>query len=116
MPTLGIYTLPSQRVPQKILKKSISLYYDNDAQEVMNIASMIASENGFKVKKTDLANLYNEKMTSSSKEENQEEDELELCDFCRPQGCPRCMKCLLGGNNRKIVKFGPNNNIHGFNN
>ena len=27
MPTLGVDTLPSQRVPQKILKKSISLYY-----------------------------------------------------------------------------------------
>ena len=27
MPTWGIDTLPSQRVPQKILKKRISLYY-----------------------------------------------------------------------------------------
>ena len=27
MPTWGLDTLPSQRVPQKILKKSISLYY-----------------------------------------------------------------------------------------
>ena len=27
MPTWGVDTLPSQRVPQKILKKSISLYY-----------------------------------------------------------------------------------------
>ena len=26
-PTWGVDTLPSQRVPQKILKKSISLYY-----------------------------------------------------------------------------------------
>ena len=27
MPTWGVNTLPNQRAPQKILKKSISLYY-----------------------------------------------------------------------------------------
>ena len=32
MTTLGVDTLPSQRVPYKILKKSISLYYTSEAK------------------------------------------------------------------------------------
>ena len=38
MPTLGVDTLPSQRVPQKILKKSISLYY-TAASLICSVAS-----------------------------------------------------------------------------
>mmetsp|Transcript_70183 Transcript_70183/g.150294 ORF Transcript_70183/g.150294 Transcript_70183/m.150294 type:complete len:865 (+) Transcript_70183:46-2640(+) len=47
-----------------------------------------------------------------AQEEEEDSGPTELCDFCKPFGYPRCMKCLLGRGGKKILNHG--GNIHGF--
>lgn len=49
-------------------------------------------------------------------EQDEIQEATELCAFCKSHERASCLKCLLGGSSKKIVRFGENGNIHGFGN
>eukprot|EP00434_Breviolum_minutum_P003120 symbB.v1.2.002746.t1/scaffold146.1/size298692/27 len=49
---------------------------------------------------------------SESQKEDEEDTSIELCDFCKKENKPCCMKCLLGRSSKKVAQI--RGNIHGF--
>jgi hypothetical protein len=58
--------------------------------------------------------MYRENFETIEEVDDDDEEPVELCSFCKPKGCPCCLKCLLGKGSKKIVKIGGEGNIHGF--
>lgn len=60
-----------------------------------------------------LEKLKNDTNGEGKGEENEDEEDFKLCDFCAPKKRPNCFRCLIGKPGRRIQRFG-NSNIHGF--
>ena len=79
----------------------------DDEIEVRNLARSILEDLGFQ-------NPNLNGISSEPNEREDDEEEKELCDFCRPHGRPCCMKCLIGKGSKRIVNI--RGNVHGFGN
>ena len=95
-----------------------ALEVDDEHAEVLGLVSDLLDAQGIEGLSPEiLSGAYHEVDQENVENELQKEDqeEAELCAFCKPRGRPCCLPCILGGGStKKLVNLGIGGNIHGF--
>ena len=91
-------------------------HLSEEGEECVEILREMLRETNNNIPDKLLKTLVYQEMVQNPKDENfneeeEDEEDKELCSFCKPKGFPCCMKCLIGKGSKKITKHG---NFHGF--